>query len=137
MTLRMIAAIALLMMSTALGACGGDDETTGGETTSGGEVTATQDKESTAPKPTVETIVIRNGKPVGGVRELDYTAGEQVRFRVRSDVADEIHIHGYELSEEVAAGGSASFSFPADIEGIFEVELEGRAEQIAELRIDP
>jgi hypothetical protein len=29
------------------------------------------------------------------------------------------------------------FSFPARIEGVFEVELETRHEQIAELRISP
>jgi len=84
-----------------------------------------------------ETIVVRGGKPAGGVAELVYDAGEQVRFRVRSDVADEIHVHGYDLSEDVAAGGTASFSFPADIEGIFEVELEQRGEQLAQLRVEP
>ena len=35
------------------------------------------------------------------------------------------------------AGGTVSFDFPAEIEGIFEVELEGRGEQIAELRVNP
>ena len=39
--------------------------------------------------------------------------------------------------KDVAAGGSVSFDFPADIEGIFEAELEGREEQIAELRVNP
>ena len=84
-----------------------------------------------------ETIVVRNGEPVGGVRELEYDAGERVRFEVRSDVADEVHVHGYDLTKDVAAGGTVSFSFPADIEGIFEVELEGLTEQIAELRVNP
>ncbi len=49
-----------------------------------------------------------------------------MRFRVESDVADEIHVHGYDLKKDVPAGGSVSFSFPASIEGVFEVELEGR-----------
>lgn len=83
------------------------------------------------------TIVIRDGEPVGGVRELEYDAGDQVRFRVRSDVADEVHVHGYDLSQDVAAGGEVSFDFTAEIEGIFEVELEQRVEQIAELRVNP
>jgi hypothetical protein len=85
----------------------------------------------------VETIVIRGGEPVGGARELEYDAGQQVRFRVSSDVADEIHVHGYDLSEDVAAGGTVDFSFQADIEGIFEVELEERGELIAELTVNP
>lgn len=83
------------------------------------------------------TIVVKNGEPVGGVQELEYSAGDQIRFEVDSDVADEIHVHGYDLMKDVPAGGTVSFSFPAEIEGIFEVELEGRKEQIAELRVNP
>lgn len=85
----------------------------------------------------VPTVVVKNGAPVGGVRTLTYIEGDRIRFRVDSDVSDEVHIHGYDLSEDVEAGGSARFDFPADIEGIFEVELEGRGEQIAELRVNP
>lgn len=83
------------------------------------------------------TIVVENGEPVGGIQELEYDAGDQIAFRVESDVADEIHVHGYDLMEDVDAGSSAEFSFPAEIEGIFEVELEGRKEQIAEIRVNP
>ena len=85
----------------------------------------------------VPTVVIRNGEPVGGIEELEYDAGDQIRFEVTSDVADEVHVHGYDLMQDVAAGGTVSFDFPAEIEGIFEVELEGRKEQIAELRVNP
>jgi len=85
----------------------------------------------------VPTVTIRNGEPVGGVAELEFSAGEEVRFEVASDVADEVHVHGYDLMEEVPAGGTVSFDFPAEIEGIFEVELEGRKEQIAELTVNP
>jgi hypothetical protein len=85
----------------------------------------------------VPAVVIRDGAPVGGIQELEYDAGDQIRFEVRSDVADEVHVHGYDLMEEVPAGGTVSFDFPAEIEGIFEVELEGRREQIAELRVNP
>lgn len=85
----------------------------------------------------VPTVVIRDGEPVGGIAELEYDAGGQIRFEVSSDVADEVHVHGYDLSQNVAAGGTVSFDFPAEIEGIFEVELEGRKEQIAELRVNP
>jgi hypothetical protein len=85
----------------------------------------------------VPTVVIRDGEPVGGIAELEYDAGDQIRFEVSSDIADEVHVHGYDLSQDLAAGGTVSFDFPADIEGIFEVELEGRKEQILELRVNP
>ncbi|HSK49406.1 MAG TPA: hypothetical protein VK889_02805 [Solirubrobacterales bacterium] len=83
------------------------------------------------------TIVIENGEPTGGVREMEFQAGEEIAFRVESDIAEEIHVHGYDLSQNVAAGGDVEFRFPADIEGIFEVELEELGEQIAELRVEP
>jgi hypothetical protein len=85
----------------------------------------------------VTTIVVKNGKPVGGVAQLTYNEGEQVRFKVDSDVGDEIHLHGYDLMKDVKAGGSVSFDFPATIEGVFEAELEGRKEQILELTVNP
>jgi hypothetical protein len=85
----------------------------------------------------VTTIVIRHGKPVGGIKQLTYNEGERVRFKVDSDVSDEVHMHGYDIMKDVKAGGSVSFDFPATIEGVFEAELEGRKEQILELTVNP
>ena len=85
----------------------------------------------------VPTIVVKNGKPVGGIRELTYKSGDRIRFQVDSDVSDEIHVHGYDLMKDVKAGGSVRFDFPASLEGVFEAELEGRKEQIIELRVNP
>jgi heme/copper-type cytochrome/quinol oxidase subunit 2 len=78
-----------------------------------------------------------NGQPQGGVRRLEYEKGDRVRFKVQSDVADEIHVHGYDLMKDVTAGGTVTFSFPASIEGRFEIELEEAGTQIAELEVDP
>ena len=85
----------------------------------------------------VPTIVIKNGKPVGGIRDLTYNKGERIRFTVDSDVSDEVHMHGYDIMKDVKAGGSVSFDFPATIEGVFEAELESRKEQIIELTVNP
>lgn len=128
---RAAVVLAVLAACLTIVACGSESE----ETVSASGASETTDTAKTAP--TVPTIVVRDGEPVNGVAELDYDAGEQVRFRVRSDVADEIHVHGYDLAKDVSAGGTVAFSFPADIEGIFEVELEERGEQIAELRVEP
>lgn len=103
----------------------------------GGSTAVSGEGGETAGNGAVPTIVVRDGEPVGGVRELEYGAGEEIRFRVESDVADEVHVHGYDIAKEVPAAGSVEFDFPADIEGIFEVELEDRAAQIAELRVNP
>jgi hypothetical protein len=94
------------------------------------------DSSATATKG-VTAIVIKNGEPVGGIAQLTYNKGEEVRFRVDSDVSDEVHMHGYDIMKDVKAGGSVSFDFPATIEGVFEAELEGRKEQILELTVNP
>jgi hypothetical protein len=92
----------------------------------------------TESRPEVTTIVVgKDGKPVGGVAEITVSQGEQVHFKVQSAVAEEIHLHGYDLMKDVPAGGTVSFEFPAEIEGIFEAELEGRGEQILELKVEP
>jgi hypothetical protein len=85
----------------------------------------------------VPTIVVQGGEPVDGVEELEYSAGEEIRFRVSSDQAQEIHVHGYDLSQKVPAGGTVEFAFPAELEGIYEVELEQLGVQIVELRVNP
>jgi ketosteroid isomerase-like protein len=45
--------------------------------------------------------------------------------------------HGYDLGKDVEAGGSVEFDVPATIEGVFEVELESRAEQLASITVNP
>jgi hypothetical protein len=95
-----------------------------------------QSKTSDAGK--VPTIVIdKAGKPVGGIADLTYRKGDQIHFRVQSAVADEVHVHGYDLMKDVKAGGSVTYDFPATIEGVFEAELEGRKEQIVQLTVEP
>jgi hypothetical protein len=89
------------------------------------------------PKPTVKTVVVRNAKPAGGVQSITVKQGDTLRFAVQSDVADGIHVHGYDIEKEVEAGGSVSFAFPAKIGGVFEVELENRGVQIASLKVEP
>ena len=93
--------------------------------------------DTTATTKGLTTIVVKNGKPVGGIAQLTYNRGEEVRFKVDSDVSDEVHMHGYDIMKDVKAGGSVSFDFPASIEGVFEAELEGRKEQIIELTVNP
>jgi hypothetical protein len=87
--------------------------------------------------PAVPTVVVKGGKPVGGVATIRVAKGDRVRFEVQSDVGDEVHVHGYDLHKDVARGGTASFAFQASIDGKFEVELERRKQQIVELEVEP
>jgi hypothetical protein len=89
---------------------------------------------SPTPKPTVDPGPVLTGATV---RKLRYDKGETVRFQVRSPEDEEVHIHGYDIKKDVKAGQVAKISFKADIDGIFEIEFENSAKQIAELRVDP
>jgi hypothetical protein len=81
------------------------------------------------------TVTIAAGKPVGGIEPLTANKGDTIDLTVRSNVADEIHIHGYDLHQTVPAGGSVTFRFKATIDGNFVIELESRSEQIAALTV--
>lgn len=95
------------------------------------------DDSTTTTTSEVPTIEVEDGQPVGGIQELTFTAGDEIRFDVKSDTAAEVHFHGYNVGEDVEAGGEVSFDLPADIEGVFEVELEETATQIAEVTVEP
>ena len=85
----------------------------------------------------VPRIVVEGGQPLGGVQELTFSGGDDIRFLVKSDVADEVHLHGYDVMEDVPAGGQVEFDVPATIDGVFEVELEQRVVPLAEITVEP
>jgi hypothetical protein len=64
-------------------------------------------------------------------------AGDRVRFVVQADAPEEVHVHGYDISKDVGPGQNARFNFVADLEGIFEIELENSGVQIVELVVEP
>ena len=131
---------ALLVLALGVAACGTGGNTTESETgsTSGSTSGATSTSGAKEENATVPTIVVENGEPVGGIARLEYNAGDQIRFKVKGEEAEEIHVHGYNLMEDIPqGGGTVEFDFPAEIEGIFEAELEGEGVQILELRVNP
>jgi FtsP/CotA-like multicopper oxidase with cupredoxin domain len=83
------------------------------------------------------TVEVKDAKPVGGVQKLRWKKGETIDLTVKSDTADEVHFHGYDVHKDVAKGGSVQFKFPAKIDGVFVVELEDHKQQIAEVTVDP
>jgi hypothetical protein len=106
-------------------------------TTSGGQTTTAPAPEPKPPPPARVRIVVRGGTPVGGVRNVTVAKDRQVVLIVNSDVADEIHLHGYNLSKDVEAGGTARLPFQATILGTVEVELEQRSVPLARITTQP
>ena len=117
----------------------GDPESTGAAATATAEPAATAAPTETAtPTPTPATTPKPQPTLIGPgkVTRLRFRQGQEVRFRVRADSPDEIHVHGYDIYADVGPD-AAVVSFPASITGIFEIELHGTGEQIAQLRVDP
>ena len=101
-------------------------------TTEGGQETSTPTPTPT-PTPEPQPPLLQAGK----VTKLRFDEGETVRFRVRSDKPEHVHIHGYDIMKDVEPGQTANVAFKATITGIFEIEFEDSAEEIGELRVDP
>ena len=122
-----VAVVAIVVLS------GGDDDSSDNGSTA---TTTTTAGGKTVPAE-VPTIVIKDGKPVGGIQDLEVNKGDTLEFRVKSDADHEIHMHGYDIAKYVKAGGSVTYTLTADIDGIFEIEIEDLKEQIAELTVNP
>jgi hypothetical protein len=118
-----------------------NDGTETAEGTGGAEAPATTETTETAeqpPPPRVETVRIRGGQPASGeARTLQFESGDTVRLRFSSDAAAEVHIHGYDKTVAVPAGGSARTRFEANAEGVFEIEEHGTGALLAKLEVRP
>jgi hypothetical protein len=77
---------------------------------------------ATVPEPEFEVIRIANGSVQGGQRRITVSKNDEALIEVRSDAPDEIHLHGYDITKDVAPGKAARFRVDADIEGAFEIE---------------
>lgn len=95
-----------------------------------------------APAPvgaTVQTIdiTVRGGQVTGDTGRVTVALGTPVTVSVTSDVADEIHVHGYDRTGEIStAGGIGAVSFTANTPGVFEVELEQSKLQLVQLQVN-
>jgi hypothetical protein len=124
--LAAVAAVLFIVLS------GGDESNNGNS----GASTATTGGTSSG----LAVIKIANGAPVGGIRDLEYSEGDQVRLKVfpEPDMV-EIHVHGYEIEKETSGTTPVAISFPATISGGFEVEAHTANDefQIADLKVNP
>ena len=111
--------------------------------TAPGERSGTGEEPTATAEPRPEQrIRLHAHRASGGVRRIAAKKGELVRLVVESDAADEIHLHGYDLTRKTRPAEPARFSFRADIEGIFEIESheaehEGIDPLIARLVVEP
>jgi hypothetical protein len=139
----LVAAVVGLIVGFVLVSPGGDDRSdrTSPPTSAPAPPTATTGTRPAPAQPPAAaftTIRVQGGKPVGGVKTVTVEKGDRARIEVTSpDTSGEVHLHGYDIMRDLKAGGRVRFSFDADAEGIFEMELESSHTQIAKLVVEP
>jgi len=87
--------------------------------------------------PNVYDIVVSGGKRISEPAVLKVRQGDEVKFRITSDVADEFHLHGYDLHVQVSPERSAVLQFTAKLSGRFTYELHKSALELGALEVYP
>jgi FtsP/CotA-like multicopper oxidase with cupredoxin domain len=122
--------------------CGGDDGDQGAAATT--VTTSTTTGDSTSSQATTTTAgfsgvlieaTVTGDKVETASRRVRIDRGQKVRIRVQADRAEEVHLHGYDLSADVAPGRPVVIDFTADAPGVFEVELEQAHLRLFELQV--
>ena len=101
--------------------------------------TTTEPPATTAPKPP-DVVTIRIAIPsdtAPKVRRYSVKQGRKVVIVVRTEFSDHVHLHGYDLMADVGPGQPATIRFTATAPGRFELELEDRGLEFAELEVRP
>jgi hypothetical protein len=81
------------------------------------------------------TVTVSDGEASGDTGRLKVALGDSVSITVRSQSADEVHLHGYDVLAPVSADMPAVLTFEAKIPGVFELELEELGVQLASLQV--
>jgi heme/copper-type cytochrome/quinol oxidase subunit 2 len=144
---RVLASAAALLALTVPLACGDDDgtastgttvttapTTTAQTTTTAGGGATTAAPATTAVMGMVIEVTVADGDVTGGGRK-QVAKDELLTLRVTSDVADEVHVHGFDLSLDLQAGVPGELTFTPNAAGVYEVELEERGLQLLELEV--
>lgn len=126
-------AIVVAAAAVAVGALGGCGH--GAGTASGTDSPGAAAKPPAASTVRTISLKVRAGKVSGDTGRITVPVGTPIVLSVSSDVADEIHVHGYDRKANVPAGATAAVVFTANNPGVFEVELENSKLQLMQLQV--
>ena len=96
-----------------------------------------------APPPTTTTepaadvtirITLVDGR-IEAERRYEASFGDTVEVRVTSDVAEEVHLHGYDLYLQLEAGAEVTLVFEANLPGVWEAELHPSHRELFQLQV--
>jgi hypothetical protein len=135
--LGVAAVIAAVVLVIALSSGGNDKKssTTGTSPTAG--QTSAPDKTAPA-QPVPQQIDVKGGAPDGGVKKIEVNKNDPLEIVVTSDAKVPIHFHGYDIEKDAAPGKPATFNLKkANIDGVFEMEVESTKTKIASITVKP
>jgi hypothetical protein len=81
------------------------------------------------------SLTVAGGKVSGDTGRVKVALGTRLRITVTADVADEIHVHVYDLHQDISVNQPGSIEFVADKPGIVDVELEKSKLTLTRLQI--
>lgn len=136
---RLTIALAGLGLATALTGCAGTDApASAGPSSPSSSPAPTGGSSAASSTPAAGQrieVTVTGGRVDGDTGRVPVPAGEHVTLVVTSDTADELHVHGYDLSAELAPGAAATVEFDATIPGVFEVELHDAGTLLLSLQV--
>ena len=124
--------VILAVVTVAVGACSPSNEEASTVTTTPTsattepttEPTTSEQAATTAPTQQVITVTVADGTVTPPPATVNVKLGSTVVIEVTTDHADDIHVHGYDITQPAPAGAPARVEVQASIPGQFEVELE-------------
>jgi FtsP/CotA-like multicopper oxidase with cupredoxin domain len=134
----------LFVLGWLVAGCGGNGGGEAASTTTAATTTTSAPTATTTGDATTTTagfagklvqVRVAGGKVETAQRRVRVSRGDRVRIQVQSDQADEVHVHGFDLSEEVGPGKPATVEFTADLPGVWEVELENAKRKLFDLEV--
>jgi hypothetical protein len=139
---RLPAALAGLGLAAALNGCAGTDEpvpaaSSPSSSSSSPASTSASSAATSAPAAAGQRIevTVTGGQVTGDTGRVPVPAGEHLTLVVTSDAADELHVHGYDLTADLPPGTPATVEFDATIPGVFEVELHDAGTLLLSLQV--
>jgi hypothetical protein len=132
---------ALLTLALGLAGCAGTDAPEPSATGAGSSSAPTSSSAASSSAPVAAAggqridVQVAGGQVSGDTGRVPVATGTPVTLVITSDVADEVHVHGYDLETELAPGKPVELSFDATIPGVFEVELHEAGTVLLSLQV--
>jgi hypothetical protein len=114
--------VGLLLAVGPLAGCAGKAAGSSATAAGSGSTASSGSATSSGAEQRIEVTVV-NGTASGDTGRVPVAVGTAVTLVVTSDVADTVHVHGYDIEKELTPGTPVTLQFDATVPGVFEVEL--------------